>query len=205
MRCKLLRLFKLLSTALSIGWFAAGHAQPRSTPSPAVCSEVTTLGSAPISVLPRSIQEQIRQAVKPAVLAVLNDPGMGLVDSQWNDILLDALKITQLAEGEGLYVVSWADRSFGANELIWIVEVGKADARNLLDSRISPSSRPTVTGFGVEVLSKATEQYPEIMIASKGFALGGGAEAAATCLHKVGDFYEPLPCPADCHRNLNSR
>lgn len=205
MRCTALRLLKLLSPAVSVVWVATGLAQSQpASPPAAPCSNVTNLGYQPLSTLPRSIQAQIRQAVRPAVLAIINDPGMGMADTKWNDIPLEAIKITQLAESGGLYVISWGDSSFGVNEAIWIVELERTGARNLLDSQTSRSSRSFVSGFGIEVLSQTTGQYPEIMVASKGFG-PGGAEAEATCLHKVGDFYEPLACPAECHQNLNAR
>jgi hypothetical protein len=64
--------------------------------------------------------------------------------------------------------------------------------RNLVISIPGKAKGFSLGGFGVEVLSAYTEQYPEVLIASSGFKDGGGAEAEDTCVRKRGSHYEPV-------------
>jgi hypothetical protein len=61
-------------------------------------------------------------------------------------------------------------------------------ARIISRTPVPPSLRDSRQVALVRKYSPGTEQYPEVMIASKGFKAGGGAEAEASCLHKVGRF-----------------
>lgn len=189
------------SALLWAGYIISAHAQsqPTTTPAP-VCSKIIVPNQHTFPALPPSVQQEIRSAVKPDVLATIHDPGMG-IDTKWSEVQLDAVKIGN--SGSKLYAVFWRDKQFGVNGAIWIVEVTATGARNLSDSHHGPMG--SASGFGIGTLPSSSDQYPKIVVASKGYKTGGGAEAEATCLRKIGDFYEPQPCPATCKENLNSR
>lgn len=125
------------------------------------------------------------------------------IETKWSDVQLDAVKISKSEGMRGLYVVYWRDKQFGVNGAMWLVEVTASGARNLSDSHQGPMGG--ASGFGIGILPSSSDEYPDIVIASKGYKLAGGAEAEADCLHKVGDLYEPHSCPATCKENLNSR
>ena len=97
----------------------------------APCADVTVLDSHPLTSLPQRTQEQIRTAVKPAVGAIVRDPGMGLQDTKVDEIALNAFPVAKDSDSE-LYAVSWDDRSFGVNEPVWLVELKLNGARNLV-------------------------------------------------------------------------
>jgi hypothetical protein len=186
--------FCLLVTAITLAQSSA-H-----TGGKAPCADVTVLDSHPLKSLRQKTQEQIRTAVKPAVEAIIRDPGMGLLHTEAEEVTLNAIPLAKASDSE-LYAVSWNERSFGVNEAVWIVELTTHGARNL----IRPNPAFSTSGFGIAVLSTGETGHPEVMIASKGFKQGGGAEAEDLCMEKRGPFYEPVSCPATCHDNLNSR
>ncbi len=130
---------------------------------------------------------------------ILHDPGMGMRDAVMEKIPLNAIEIARTSKDDALYVVAWDDPSFGVNGFNWIVEVKPAGAALLL----SDPALSVAGGFGVTVLGSEKEKYPEIMIASKGFAEGGGSLAEAGCFQKGGRFYENTSCPVSCQDELN--
>ncbi len=163
------------------------------------CENARQLSSHSLSELPPNIQSILRQAVRPRLQAIISDPGMGMSDAASETVPLNASEIARTAGPNVLYIVSWDDRSFGVNGLNWIVELTPNGATSLL----SAHATSLAAGYGVEVLGTQKERYPELMIASKGYAQGGGAEAEAGCFRKAGHFYESTSCPASCQDELN--
>lgn len=174
-----------------------GQAATESAPP---CENARQLSSHPLSELPPHIQSILRQAVRPRLQAIISDPGMGMSDAVAETVPLNVSEIARTAGPNVLYMVSWDDRSFGINGLNWIVELTPNGAASLLSAHASSLAG----GYGVEVLGTQEERYPELMIASKGYAQGGGAEAEAGCFRKAGHFYESTSCPASCQDELNS-
>ena len=197
------RLFTVI-IAMSVSSFA--HGAGRSHPeAPASCGSVQSLNTEPVTALSPEIQSKIRLAVRPALKMIIHDPGIGLSDLKPETVPLNAIAIAQPTKSSSLYIVSWDDRSFGTNGFNWIVEVTPQETRSLLQPSLSKRGVFYSGGFGVDVLQSGLGAYPEIMFASSGFKPQGGAEAESRCFEKKGSFYEPIACPADCHRNLNSR
>jgi hypothetical protein len=155
----------------------------------------------PFSQLPGGIQSALRQAVKPGLTAIIHDPSMGMGDAAPDTIPLNAIEVSRSAGPNVLFIVAWDDKTFGVNGFNWIIEITPKDAFNLL----SPHASTVAGGFGVDVLGFHAERYPELMIASKGYAQGGGREAEAGCFQKIGRFYEATSCPESCQDELNDR
>jgi hypothetical protein len=171
----------------------------------APCSNVVMFYDHPLRLLSGGTQSAIRTAVRADVQAIVSDPGMGLEGTKIEDIPLNAIQIGRPTQGSILYAVSWGDRSFGVNGAVWIVEVFAKGAKNLVQSADVKGQDVSRWGFGVEVLAAGGGVYPEVMIASKGFKEGGGAEAEGLCMKKTAAFYEPVACPAACRQDLNAR
>lgn len=171
----------------------------------APCANVTMLSAGDFSALPIAARQRIRAAVRPSVEAIVSDKGMGMEGTDVDKVPLSAVQIGQGENASALYIVSWDDRSFGVNGTVWIVEVTRTGAKNLVRLGGERAAGYTLGGFGFEVLSPRSEPYPEIMIASSGFKDGGGAEAEAVCIRKKLKWYEDVACPVSCHKNLNER
>jgi hypothetical protein len=170
------------------------------------CSDVTMLNSQPLSALPPLIQEEILSALKPSILSFAKATADNLEeDFRLHKIKLDALQVSQTDDSGALYVVHWGLSEFGVNGAIWIVEVNSHGARNLIAAGDETVGTGSFGGWGMQVLSRQDNHYPEIMFASKGFAQDGGAEAEGNCARRVAGFYKSVPCPADCLKNLNAR
>ena len=171
----------------------------------ATCSKVNNLSGNPLSRLPKQTQAEIKKSIAVDFRTIAHDPGMGLENVDIDTAELNAVPITSSSASGRLYVVAWDDRSFGVNGFNWVVDVTPSGARSLMHPLTPSPKRWFSGGFGVEVLDGKNARYPEVMFASKGFAVGGGAEAEVACFHKVGSFYESLSCPATCHQTLNAR
>jgi hypothetical protein len=143
--------------------------------------------------------------VRLSVQAIVDDKAMGLEGTKVIEVPLNAILLGRPRRGSSLYAVGWDDSSFGVNGAVWIVEVCPSDSKNLIESKPGKASGFSLGGFGIQVLSAYTESYPDVLIASSGFKTGGGAEAEGTCLRMRGSYYEQVPCPATCHKNLNAR
>jgi hypothetical protein len=189
-------------TFLLIAVNSSGLAQPQdSLDATSPCSQVLVSGSQPLSNLPARVQTAIKKAVGPGVQGIIHDPGMGMSDTNPETVPLNAIEIARPSKSSVLYFVTWGDSSFGVNAFNWLVEVRPDGAVSLL----SPGAQKLSGGFGVGVLSPDMNGYPDVVIASKGFKEGGGAEAEEICLRKTGNHYDQMACPAMCHRNLNAR
>jgi hypothetical protein len=188
----------ILTVLLLVPGAVNGQAAKKSAP---VCGRPELLSGHPVSELPDRIQSTLRQAVKAGVTAIIRDPGMGMSDANPDTIALNAIEVARSAGPNVLYVVAWDDNTFGVNGFNWIIEANPKEAFSLLSSQASSLAG----GFGVEVLGSSTDRYPELMIASKGYAQGGGAEGEAGCFHKIGSFYESTSCPKTCQDELNDR
>jgi hypothetical protein len=196
---------KTLVVAGALAFVLPGEAwAPDGSPLKAPCTDVQSLREHPLVNLPQKIQSAIRTAVRPSVQTIVDDKAMGLENTKASDVPLNAIQIGEPRRGDLLYAVSWNDSSFGVNGAIWIVEVSPRHANNLVASK-GRTNGFGLGGFGVEVFSAHTDAYPEVLIASSGFKDGGGAEAEDTCVAKRGSYYERVPCPATCHKNLNAR
>jgi hypothetical protein len=172
----------------------------------APCSDVTMLDSQPLAALPPLVQDKILSALKPSILTFAKATTNNLEeDFRLHKIKLDALQVSQTDDSGALYVVHWGLAEFGVNGAVWIVEVNSHGARNLITASDETVGVRSFGGWGMQVLSRQDNHYPEIMFASKGFAQDGGAEAEANCAQKVADFYKSVSCPADCFKNLNAR
>ena len=165
------------------------------------CNNVQLLSSEPMSRLGPSVQVKLRHAVQPLIQTILDDPAMGSTDKKMK-LRLDAMPLRPRFGESELYIVSWeGDNSLGVNAFNWIVELTPQGGRNLLSAHAAKVS----SGFGAEVLSTTTDQYPAIMIASKGYKEGGGAEAEEGCFREAGGLYEVTGCSVTCHDELNNR
>ena len=169
------------------------------------CANVTMVNQTSLTALPQSSQQAIRKATLSSVEAIVNDKGMGMEGTNVQTVPLSAVRVTGSRQASALYVVSWGDRSFGVNQPIWIVELTPKGAKNLVRLRRDQSPGYFLGGFGFETLSPKAEVYPGIMVASKGFRDGGGAEAEDVCVGKRGEYYEKIACPIICHDILNRR
>ena len=169
------------------------------------CMNVTMLSSGDLDSLPLSTSVLLRKAVQPGLQATISNKAMGLEGTDIKRVPLKAVLIGTVAQHSALYIVSREDSSFGVNGAIWIIELAKKGARNLVPLRNKRSSGFELGGFGFSVLASSSSLYPEIMIASSGFKNGGGAEAEATCVRKGAQHYETTACPAGCKEALNSR
>jgi hypothetical protein len=197
-------LFCAFVTAQS-GGLSAAIAQP-SSDAETRCTNVQNFGLDPITELPAPLQSRLRQAVAAGAKAIIANPGMGMQDTKLDGIPLNALKVAQLSSSASLFVVSWQDRSFGVNGFNWIVEITPSRATSLLQPwGPNLSGTSSTSGFGVEVLSQQKGGFPEMMFASNGFKVEGGAETEDSCMEKTGPFYRPVACPVACHQNLNAR
>jgi hypothetical protein len=195
-----------LALCLAATFSSTGSAQTPAMNRALPCSDVTMLGSQPLAAIPPSIQEEILSALKPSILSFSKATANDLEeDFRLHKIKLDALQISQTDHSGALYIVHWGLAEFGANGAVWIVEVNSLGARNLIAPGHETVGTSSFSGWGVQVLSRKDEHYPEIMLASKGYAQGGGAEAEASCARMVAGFYNLVPCPADCFKNLNAR
>jgi len=168
-----------------------------------LCTQVENFQSHPLSVLPPAVQAKIRRAIDADISMIVRDPAMGLTDTKLQDVKLTALQIDRSPRSARLYAVDWDDPSFGVNGFNCIVEVTPQGARSLTPP-LTPSLQNSMGGFGVQILT-AEGRDPEVMIASKGYKEGVGAEAEAAWFHKAGRFYIAGPCPAGCQKDLNSR
>jgi hypothetical protein len=170
---------KLLAATLG-GVFCLLHAggqEKMLTPS-ASCSQVSYIDQ-PITALPRDLQRDIRDALRPAINSIIHDPGMGMDDVEWRDAKLYTIQVRGDTEGDGLYVVSWEHPQFKANAAIWIVEIRNKGRR----TSGSPAGRilGSTGGWGVNAFPGSNDLYPELMFAGKGFREGGGAEGLPGC------------------------
>jgi len=195
--------FSLYLAAVSL---STGKAQTLARKSALPCSDVTMLDSQPLTALPPAVQEEILSALKPSILSFAKATADNLdEDLRLHKIHLDALQISQTDPSGALYVVHWGLPEFGVNGAVWIVEVNSHGARNLIAPGNETVGKRSFGGWGMQVLSRQDPHYPQIMLASKGFAQGGGAEAEASCARKVAGFYKLMACPAGCFKNLNAR
>ena len=167
--------------------------------SAASCKDILLLSAHPLSDAPGATQAILRRAVRSKLKAIINDPAMGMSGAVLEKVPLQAIEIARTSKYDALYIVAWEDDSFGVNGFNWVVEVKPGGAVTLLSDHASS----VAGGFGVKVLGTEKEKYPEIMIASKEFAEGGGAMAEAGCFQKFGHSYESTPCPASCQDELN--
>jgi hypothetical protein len=200
-----LRYLKLLVVGLSTVVMQGEAWTPDGANLKAPCTDVRILKEHSLIDLPLVVQSAVRAAVEPSVQAIIDNKAMGLEGKKASDVPLNAIQLGKPTRASTLYAVSWEDSTFGVNGAIWIVEVSPSGGRNLVKSMPGEAKGFPLGGFGVEVLSANTEHYPEVLIASSGFKDGGGAEAEDTCVRKRGSHYEPVPCPATCHENLNAR
>ena len=69
---------------------ATPQAKPHIT---APCSDVLVFSDQPISAQPKNIQMAIRAAIRPDIHAIVNDPGMGMIDTKVDSVPLDVVKI----------------------------------------------------------------------------------------------------------------
>jgi hypothetical protein len=200
------RLALRIGIVLTLGGVAVNIAKPQAKSHiTAPCSDVLVFGDQPISAQPKNIQMAIRAAIRPDIHAIVNDPGMGMIDAKVDSVPLNVVKIPRAVNAGSLFIVSWDDGSFGVNGAVWIVEMTPHGARNITQSRASQLRGFSPGGFGVASISPANERYPELMFASKGFKTGGGAEAEETCVRRVGANYQDVSCPTTCHQALNAR
>ena len=193
---------KILATFLC-GVLCVRHASGQDkmpTPS-ASCSQVSVF-ERPITSLPSGLQKAIRNALKPAINAVIHDPGMGIDNVEWRNAKLNVIQVRGDTQGTGLYAVAWEHPQFKVNSAIWIVEVKKSGTKNG-----PPAARIVVStgGYGIHVFSGSNELYPELMFAAKGFREGGGVEGQSGCFRNLGPAYTSVACPPDCATQLNSR
>jgi len=188
----------ILALRLFIPDIASGQTNAKSV---ATCENALLLSAHPLSAVPKTTQVILRRAVRSKLQAIMNDPGMGMSDTVLEKVPLKAIEIARTSKYDALYIVAWDDDSFGVNGFNWVVEVKPGGAATLLSDHASSLAG----GFGVKVLGAEKEKYPEIMIASKGFAEGGGAVAEAGCFQKVGHSYENTSCPASCQDELNPK
>jgi hypothetical protein len=171
----------------------AGGQEKMPTPS-ASCSQVLDFGRS-ITSLPRSVQQNIREALRPAINSIIRDPGMGIDDVDWRDAKLYAIQIRRETGENSLYAVSWQHPQFKVNSAIWIVEVKKNGTREI----------GSFGGWGMHVFPQSNDGYPDLMFAMKGYREGGGAEAQPVCVRKPGSTYTSVACPKQCADQLNSR
>ena len=191
-----------LFVATAVSMSATTSALPPRTIVPP-CSRVSAFYLQSTSSLQPSLERKLRRALHAPIRAIIADQGMGVSDREPRLVPLRALLISGKGNAHSMYAVSWPDQVFGVNAPIWILEVGSRSGAHLLSAQTLVPPGYTLGGWGVEVLSSGSERYPEIMIASKGFRPGGGAESEEVCLGKAGDLYGTIPCPATCHQNLN--
>src|ERR1700689_1204574 len=170
--------FSLYLAAVSL---STRKAQTLARKSALPCSDVTMLDSQPLTALPPAVQEEILSALKPSILSFAKATADNLdEDLRLHKIHLDALQISQTDPSGALYVVHWGLPEFGVNGAVWIVEVNSHGARNLIAPGNETVGKRSFGGWGMQVLSRQDPHYPQIMLASKGFAQGGGAEAEAS-------------------------
>ena len=145
----------------------------------------------------------LRQVTLPRVRATVADNGSGLTGTDVSRVPLAAVELGQPARGRVLYAVSWRERTFGVNAPIWLVEVGASRAVDRTPAPAPGSGALLHDGFGVSVLPVGADGYPGVMVGSKGFKDGGGAEREEDCLRKVGERYVEAACPVGCHEVVN--
>jgi hypothetical protein len=184
---------------------AMGAAAQSAAGSPCTAT-VILYHSYPISALPEVRQKKIRAVLDPKIRAMVEDPSMGfdLATFDWKKISLDAMPIPASGISGDLYVVLWGDETFGVNWPIWIVEVNASGARNLVSPGEKVNSGDALSGSRLQVLSQPSMGYPDLLIVSKGYRTGGGAEAEPVCERMVGSYYKNVSCPARCYGDLNS-
>lgn len=196
---------KILSRVLSAGILSIvflatrpGMCQ-RQAKASAPCTNVEPMSNHPLAALPQEVQSSLRGAVRAQLRAIINDSAMGVSENEPDEVALNALEVSRSANGNTLYVVSWNDKTFGANGFNWIVEDTPKGTSLLMTARAAELA----SGFGVEVVSSGHDDYPTLVIASKGYAQGGGPEGQAACFQRKSRLYESTPCPEKCRRNLN--
>jgi hypothetical protein len=191
-----------LGCILAIRFVAPSAAEPQTRPKAASsCDHVELLSSHPLSALPNGTQDILQRSLRSKVLAITSDPKMGMSDADVAKARLKAIEIARPSKASALYVVAWEDNAFGVNGFNWIIEVKPSGATSLLSDRASSIAN----GFGVKVLGNGAKSYPKIMIASKGFRDGGGAEAEPGCFRKIGRLYESTSCPVSCKDEVNNQ
>ncbi|WP_263368306.1 hypothetical protein [Edaphobacter bradus] len=195
-----------LTVSLALLVEMQGYGQALSKKAEALCSNVTMLDSKPFSALPVNVRTEIRKALTPDILAFAKATDISMQEAfNLQKVSLDAIQVPMTTKTSKLYVVHWGDALFGVNGAIWIVEVNSQGARNLIAPDEGMNRGRSFGGWGMQVLSDASGPYPELMFASKGYHAGGGAEAEAECVRKIGAFYKSVACPVDCFDNLNNR
>jgi len=172
----------VLSGALCL--VQAGGQQRTLTPS-ASCSQMSAFDRS-IATLPRGVQRNIREVLRPAINSIIHDPGMGIDDVTWRNAKLYVVRLNRDTAGYGLYAVSWEHPQFVVNSAIWIVEVKRNRTRNI-GPPVSKTAGP-FAGFG----------YPGLMFAAKGYRKSGGPEGESVCARKLGATYNFVACPANC-------
>ena len=108
------------------------------------------LHSQRLSALPLSIQEEIRTALKPNILAFAKVTGAmdSDADFRFEKIKLDALLVAKTGGSSELYVVHWGLPLFGVNGGVWIAEVNASGARNLVDPQRETEGVGSFSGWG---------------------------------------------------------
>jgi hypothetical protein len=168
------------------------------------CSDITVIGSQWNSTLSAKIQRQILQSLASDILIEAKASGIFLSEPNFSlkSVQLQVLEIVPPLAGHKLYIVRWGRADFVVDAPIWIVEINSHGARNL----ILPTAGfggTSVTGWGVQVLSKPGVPYPELLFTAKAFLNPSGpAVASPDCEAKVGDVYKSVACPANCFENL---
>jgi hypothetical protein len=205
--------FSLLIFALITGLVSTRACAGFPDIAPACGSRLTMLTDEPsIATFPQGLQHKIIAALRADILAEGRATDV-CYEGQDTDCEQPALstalhlrRLSQPTSPRQLYLVWWHVPLICGNHVncpIWLVEVGPASARNLVQKATQENPGRTLDGgWGFTILPDK-KPLSRLMIVGPTYIEGHGAAAAGSCWRETNNGYEAEPCPAICDDELN--
>jgi hypothetical protein len=208
--------FSLIVVALVTGLVSTRACAGYPDIAPVCGSHVTMLTDAPsLATFPVGLQHTIMAALHTDILAEGRATG-ACFEGQNTDCQQPALRtalhlrrLSPTTPKRQLYLVWWYVPTLCGNHVncpIWLVEVGPAGARNLVQKATEQNpGRSLDGGWGFAILPDKNS-LTRLMIVGPTFIEGHhGAAAIGSCWHEANSGYESEPCPTICDDELNKQ
>lgn len=174
---------------------------------------VYTLPEAPLlGSFPSAFRSSFKTALQKDVVAYAK---WVFPDPDWNntvplDQALHIFRIPTPTSDKQLYIAWWYEQAIcGAhgNCAMWLVEIDKGQARNLIaaDDPQNPG-RTLGTGSGIGTKKDSQQPYLELMTTAHGYKPppAVGPETEVACYRHAGHSYVKSDCPVGCFPSLNN-
>ncbi len=175
-----------------------------------------TLHSLPQTPLLGSFPSALRSSFKRALQKdIVAEAKWVFSDPDWSntvplDQALHMFRIPTPTSDKQLYIAWWYEPAIcGAhgNCAMWLVEIDKGQARNLLAAGDPQNPGRTLgTGWGIGTKKDWQQPYPTLMTTAHGYRTPPaiGPETEVACYRNTGHSYVKSDCPVGCFESLNN-